>query len=873
MGKSSDQVAGYRFKLRNHAGLTFGPLDAYLEFRGGDKPAWRGRHTASGTLSVNAPNLWGGDKDQGGIVGDLYVMMGEATQVPNPMLVAALGNQVAAWRGFATVAFDGIYGSNNPYPQPQSHKVEKILKGWDGDVCWYPEKAAIAVVNGDVFISDLAFPATSAAVGPYAGVVINSGFDAGDTLIVEKPAGLTYQAFSHWNSDHNTSAIPVTGSADLTWTNRVSVDIDGTTTQYWPEWYASAAAAEAGVAGRKILLTGSDHYTFYIEDNVPADNRGGLSIKVYKNGSLAINAAHALYYLRTQSHLGGEPTANIDDASFTAAADQLFAEGFGICVRIETDKESVEDVENRICKLIGGSVNRSLTDGKLYLDLARGDYVLADLPIVTDDDILDFSEQPTSPEGAVNSVSVRYFDPQRKETIITPSVDALGLIDEFGLNHQVIDYPEIPTADLAARIATRELMDYITPSRVFDLVCKPTIYALRPNQYFRLQAPKRGITDMVCIVGDKQGGTLKSGAIRMQAAQDIYTLPSFGTVEIETGVDTSPATTPSAITSQLSFEAPFVNVSPLLSKADLDALDPDVGYLMAIAEDPAASRDFTLAVDAGAGYAIQADGDWCPTLEVVEAAAIEDPLPTAFTFTNGSRLDEVAVGDAGLWGDEIVRLDAIDIGAGTLTLGRGCADTVPQAHAAGDKLWFYGDAAAKDTTQYTDSETIAVKLLTNTFSQQLPEASASAIGITFAGRLSRPYPPGQVAVGGSPAPTSVTGDIVVTWAPRDRDLQADQLVDHAAAGVGPAADTRWALRFYDASDALLVEKLDIDGTTATAALSVTEDVRMELYAVNDNGDSWQVHERTFAYTSSGGTDTITAATWTAPTWVIDGNGA
>jgi hypothetical protein len=69
-------------------------------------------------------------------VGNLAVMFGEPTQVPNPYLVSVFGNQTAAWRGFATVAFQGgRYGAMNPYPQPASYKIRRILQGWDGGTC------------------------------------------------------------------------------------------------------------------------------------------------------------------------------------------------------------------------------------------------------------------------------------------------------------------------------------------------------------------------------------------------------------------------------------------------------------------------------------------------------------------------------------------------------------------------------------------------------------------------------------------------------------------------------------------------------------------------------------------------------------------
>jgi hypothetical protein len=75
------------------------------------------------------------------------------------------------------------------------------------------------------------------------------------------------------------------------------------------------------------------------------------------------NPAHVLYEVAHQRRHGARVVANINDASLQAAADKLYAEGFGICPKWDPASESVEDFEQRICKLIGGSFSRSLEDG------------------------------------------------------------------------------------------------------------------------------------------------------------------------------------------------------------------------------------------------------------------------------------------------------------------------------------------------------------------------------------------------------------------------------------------------------------------------------------------------------------------------------
>lgn len=878
MGKGAKPTIGYWYKLLYHAGLGY-PMDAFLEFRGGDKTAWAGELTSSGTITINAEKLWGGKKDQGGIQGDVDIMFGEPTQAPNAYLLANLGDKVPAWRGFTTLVFKGgKYGAMNPYPQKASYKIRKILKGWDGD-CWYPEKAAVVVDPGEVFTADLAFPANLASIeGTYAGIILDSGFTADDVIAIEKPAGLTYKAWSAWSSDSN----PV--AAGRPWLNTFRVtDGAGVSTTYWSGAdlggngrYATQALAEAAVAGRRVLLTGSNYYKIWLHDTPASDNRGGLSLRIFKNGKIGMNPAHALYYARTHSTLGREPVGNLNDASYRAAADIMHAEGFGICTRLDPSTESLAEFEKRIGRLIGGSVSRSLIDGQYYLDLARAGYDIEALPVLTDDDILDFHEQPTTLAGAINSLAVHYFDPNRKESIMTPAVRALGLIREFGEISQVAEYPEIPDAKLALRIAERDLRTSVTPTRALELKTTRKPNAWRPNTYFRLQAPKRGITDMVCIVAEKSSGQLRSGAMTLQAAQDIYALPATTYVATEPGVDTQPASTPVPITLQAAFELPYVVVAGTLTRTQLGDLLPDTGFLGTVAADPATSRNYTLMVSphSAGTYAEIGDGEWCPTATVVEASTTR--LETAFTVSNGFKLASVVVGSAALWGNEIVRVDAINPTAGTVTLGRGCADTVAATHVAGTRIWFFGDALGLDQTEYTAAESIDAKLLTNTGSAQLAIGSATLMTVTFNDRLQRPYPPGKLKIGGADYPATAAGSFVVTWAHRNRESQADQLIDASVASITPAVNVRYGLRLRRVdTNAILVEKTDIGPATATVDLAYTGDVSLELWTIDNDNVSWQSHVHTFAYTTGGaGSSTITATAYTPvdDATIIDGGG-
>src|SRR5690606_9365385 len=135
--------------------------------------------------------------------------------------------------------------------------------------------------------------------------------------------------------------------------------------------------------------------------------------------------------------------------------------------------------------------------------------------------------------------------------------------------------------------------------------------------------------------------------------------------------------------------------------------------------------------------------------------------------------DRVEAGSWALWGSEIVRVDAIDASAATCTLGRGCADTVPAAHAAGERIWFCGDWVGTDGREYADVEVVKAKMLTRTSSGQLALEDGVESSVTMAQRWSLPYAPGALKFSDSETsdkvyPAEVYGTITTGWNHRDR---------------------------------------------------------------------------------------------------------
>src|SRR5690349_22829026 len=108
MGKGGKITIGYWYSGTFHMGLCHKTLDAIYEIRGDDKTMFPLHRrfaipilnevfspppgglpdpiTASGSVAIDAPTLYGGEKQEGGVQGTLTVLMGEASQVPSAAL-------------------------------------------------------------------------------------------------------------------------------------------------------------------------------------------------------------------------------------------------------------------------------------------------------------------------------------------------------------------------------------------------------------------------------------------------------------------------------------------------------------------------------------------------------------------------------------------------------------------------------------------------------------------------------------------------------------------------------------------------------------------------------------------------------------------
>lgn len=909
MGSPKKVTTGYRYNMGLQMGFCHTP-DALLELGAGDRVLWAGQVGSNTSLALNKPNLFGGDEREGGIVGTVDVMFGEETQVANSYLASVQGDPQPAYRGFLGLVFRGQIAVNNPYIKPWYARVRSIVNGWDGGTCWYEEKAALVsttyaaadhewrylVVDKadgtNRSATDFDDSAWAAGRPPFAS---HAWTYPGEFGFETEPATVVPVAKKVWMRTTLTlSKVPATMRFQAFVDNDCRLYVNGTlvTTVGGNNgaYYDVPISVDAFQVGENLIaVEGWDRHTATYPSNFFwFDWRLTMALD-----RQAMNPAHIIYQALTDPDWGmGYPVTTIDDASFTAAADALHAEGFGLCFKWN-NSSTIEEFTQVVADHAGLVYGQDRRTGLFRMRLLRQDYDPATLRRFTKADTKVVRYQRPSLADTVNEIVVQFTDNATGKEATTAPLQNLAHIQAVGrVISQTLSFSGLPTHDLAVRVGMRELQARSTPLWRFSLEFKRAAFDLLPGEPFVLDLLDTELgLEVVLRAGDVDYGEPGAeGVIRAECVEDVFGLPEAGYVENPGGGGSLPDTTPQPATGTV-YEAPYVEVLQGLGSADTATLPDQAGYLVAMAERPSGSpSNFGLNTRIPPeAYVLVSTGDFTPTGELL-VAAVPEPS-TMLDVADAADLDALEVGAIGWLGEgvtaEMVRVDAVatdEVGFGgyAVTVGRGCGDTVPKAWPIGTRLWVSSQGAGSDPTQYAATDVVNAKLTPRTSDGELALASAAELSVTMAGRQSRPYPPGQFKLGGAYYPAAIDRTAsaaawAVTWADRDRLLQADEVEDTDAASIGPEPTTRYALRFLRAdTSAVLVEELSLGGTSADVLLAYTGDVVAELYAISDLGESWQRHRWTFAHTANAGTaaSSIEGTAYTPPAaTVIDGGGA
>lgn len=703
-GSSKAQTVGYKYYLGMHAIMCHGPVDKVTRFSVDGKVAWSGTSTG-GAVSVNAPQLFGGDEREGGVSGTIDIEMGTPAQGRNAYLQSQLGSSIPAFRRVLGLVFRQCYLGNNPYLKRWAIRATRILVRQDGIAQWYSAKAD---VGGDM-----------------------------------NPAHLIREVLTD------------------------------------PDW--------------------------------------GM----------------------------GYPGADVDNASFTAAADTLYSEGMGMSI-LWDKQQQLSDFLAIVLRHIDGSLYTDRATGKFVIKLARGGYDIPSLLLLDEsvvERVTDFKRSTVA--ELTNQVSVVYWDKSTGKNNSVTVQDIALAASQGATVGTTSQYPGFTNGTIATKAAARDLKALSTPLASATLYVTRKAASLNIGDVFRFAWAEYGISQVVFRVTNIELGELTSNLIKLSVVEDVFALSSAIYSPPPPSEWTNPIGAPVPVPFRLLTEVPYYLIARTLGDSGAQALPQTASYMMVGGTNPGGSAySAQVYVDEGAGYQQQAVANFCPTAVISAAYGQAD---TALAITGGLDLDLVQVGDVAAIGVGAIStremVQVVSITDTLLTVKRGMLDTVPVPIASNTRVIFLGSgdnpSVVELPNEYALGESVSVRMLTTAGQGTLALGSGAtdtlAVNAT-AGRQWRPYPPGRLRINTATYPATITGQLVLTWAHRDRIQQTAQtLVDQDAASVGPEPGVTYTLRLYDQGGTLRRTEA---GLTDTAYTWAAEPFDSNLMTSERTGITW-----------------------------------
>ena len=816
MAKKKKQTIGYKYFASGHFVLCHGPIDAITKISFQDKDAYLNKENANKTIYINKPSLFGGDEQSGGVQGNIELLFGHADQQKSSTLQRicakisnAFGGLISAYRGVCSVVFDNVYIGTAPNMPDSKWRVKRTQVRHDGIEQWYKEKADIIAIPEKVLIDDLKFPANLATTDGTAGITLSGGFTEKDVLVVEKPKGLTYKAWSNWETD-----IPSGNS----WSNEITVTSNEVVSKFWEGYFETEDEAEVYASNLYFTLTGSDSYKFWINDIPPTDNRGGVSLRVYIGGHIDLNPAHIIRECLTNQIWGiGVDESSIDDISFIKAADTLHFERMGMSIKW-TDSTSINEFVDNIKEHINAQLYLDRVTNKWKLYLIRDDYDVADLVDLDESNIRNLDFERRTLAECVNAVTVTYWEQARaKESTVTVQ-DIARIAQQGGVISQSIDYKGFTNSDLASRIALRDLktLSSTLASVSFD-VDESFSESWHEGMPFKLSDDSYGLSEAVMRIRTIKRGDGINNTVYVEAIEDSFSSPMQSVVEYVPPITSGDSTAKNAIA--IAFEVPYIELVEQYGQDEVDAKlsnYPELGYVGMAAIRPNNQHvNASLYVDAGAGYDERTTLDFCPGAELKAEIGYMD---SSFEIQNVAEFELLEANHRIQVNDEIMAFVSFDVVTSVITVKRGCFDTVPQKHAAGSKVFGWDNYSGIDDLEYLSGENVSLKALTLTGSDVLELSEATAHSLILSSRAIRPYPPANVKVNSEYYPAEIETDLILTWVDRNRLQQTGGGIlgwYEGGVTIEPDTHTHLILTQLDENDVeLATTNANLTGTTS-----------------------------------------------------------
>jgi hypothetical protein len=571
------------------------------------------------------------------------------------------------------------------------------------------------------------------------------------------------------------------------------------------------------------------------------------------------NPANIIYECLTNPIWGaGRSVTELDLDSFTAAQSTLFTENFGLTM-IWNRPTSIEDFILEVLKHVGGLLFLNPVTALLELRLIRGGYSTVGVKQFNPDNCTKESLQTKMWGETINEIVVTWTNPANEQEETITLQDIGNIATQGGVISESRDYYGIRNAALATFVGSRDLRQISVPLVTASISADRSAWDVTPGSIVSFSWPEDGVTQIYMRVMSVDYGKKKNSPIKMQLAQDIFSLAASQYDPPPTSQWVDSSAPPQAITLHKEITIPYY-----WAERVGDAAFPETSTVILASPPNSDTFNFDLHAetpnDAGVlSYPLQT------TMQTVGTALLTSPLVFGVSSSNvalGSLIgiEPVAEGTFILIGDpatdEALCEFAFVTGAGitgTWNLRRGVLDTIPRAWPAGTRVWFFtSDDAVFDVGAVRSvGSSINYKFAPRTTQGILDIAVAPIVTFTPTDRSYLPIRPANVIVAGATngsvtLPPAAT-DFSVSWANRNRLAESSPPQAWDGATTTPEAGQTTIVRIRQTNNTLISNIPVASGTSTAvtlAALGGATTFKVMVLSVRDGFESLQNQEIT-----------------------------
>lgn len=908
MGGSKKQTVGHKYFVGFHAVLGYAGnylRRIWIE----DKEAWYGG-VGNQSSRISKPNLFGGDDSGGGIAGDFNYYIGTKDQQPDPYLEKVLGKgNVPAYRGVSSFVWKQGWIGNSNYMKEWKYRVSYV-NGINSNVTNTPSNFVIAfdcsksltandfvrlrntlseMMNTMVFFKEsyfncvmnvrlIAFDATVkhkdfidfqvSDAGAFYDYIMSATQVSGDSFTQMLAKG--YEFFAQNSSAERNSFIIIADGEDVIASHTATAQAHFDTVRHfclYTQFIKDAANADL-----------PDHIALSSLDNTPEDSwlRSTLALGEHwvcpwvwtssgdalideeawfgvRTGEPDMNPADMLWLCITNSQWGlGQPEEVLNKDAFLEAWRVLKIEDMYMSLVFD-DEGQIQNIINLICEHIDASCYVDKQTGKWTIKLIRDDYEVESLVTLDRSNVAEISDyEIRTAAEQINQVTVTYWNKETGKNATTSAHDP-ARIAQNGLINKPVEYDGFTNEKTAFKAAERDLKALSSPLKTVTLngVNPDVGRLLSVGDAFTWNWEIHGVDGAVMRVKEIDYGDAYDLSVKIQAIEDVFSTPMNSVVPYIPPY-VNPVDQPALDNPTVRIiELPYFDAVQMSSESEVNAQLQAEPTLSKVAVVAAKSQLNAINADVYTGqgqFSYKGQMDYCPSAILTNGIS---ELDTILQLESGQDLDLVLENEWLLLGNEKLAVVSIDLAMSVLIVKRGVLGTIPAKHNQGQMLYFCDQYLGVDPTDYFANESVSVKLLTNTSSDQLSQLLATTHSIQLVGEAYRPYPPANVKINDEYYPLLVRGNINLSWSHRNRLQQTGGIpLSWFDGGVTAEEGTLYVVNLYNSVNDLLVTK-----TTELNSIIIDQDeftalnVRLEIISVREGYECSKKFEHEFTVES------------------------